>query len=226
VERETAWTLIRSAAADEGEARETFSQRYWPVVRAYLAARWRSGPLAGDVEDATQEVFLRCFRPGGPLERAEESRTGGFQAYLQGVCRNVARGIESRRAASAARSPSEAPELDELPGKEERLTVVFDRAFAREMMREARTLMAVRAEVAGHAASKRLELLRMRFEDGLPIRTIAEQWQADAAQLHHEYALARQEFHRALLDVVADHHPERTKAELEAGAARLLEALA
>ena len=137
----------------------------------------------------------------------------------------MARELEARRARSAARSPAEPPELDELAGKEERLTVVFDRAFARQLMREARTLLAVRAEAAGDEARRRLELLRLHFEEGLAIRTIAERWQTEAAHLHHEYARARQEFHQALLDVVSHHHPGRTRAEVEAGAARLLEAL-
>ena len=222
---ETCWTLIRGAARGEARAREDFGRRYDPVVRAYLAARWRGGPLAGHVEDAAQEVFLRCFQEGGPLARADADRPGGFQAYLLGVCRNVARGLESRRAGSAARAPSAVPELDELPGREERLTVVFDRAFAEQLMREARGLLATRVETAGAEAARRFELLRLRFEEGLPIRAIATAWEVDAAHLHHEYARARREFHRALLDVVAFHHPGRTPAEVEAGAARLVESL-
>jgi RNA polymerase sigma factor (sigma-70 family) len=226
VARETSWTLIRSAAGGARDAREDFGRRYLPVVRSYLSARWRGGPHDGDVDDAAQEVFVRCFQSDGPLARAQEGGPGGFQAYLHGVCRNVARTFEERGAASAARSASRPPELDELPGNEERLTVVFDRAFARQLMREARALLATRAEAAGAEALERLELLRLRFEEGLPIRAIAERRGTDAARLHHDYARARQEFHRALLDVVAFHHPGRTPAQVEAGAARLLESLA
>ena len=58
--RETCWTLIHSAASGESAAREDFGRRYLPVVRDYLSSRWRGRPLAGDVDDATQEVFLRC----------------------------------------------------------------------------------------------------------------------------------------------------------------------
>jgi RNA polymerase sigma-70 factor (ECF subfamily) len=50
---------------------------------------------------------------------------------------------------------------------------------------------------------RRVELLRLRFEDNLPIRTIAERRQVSAAELHHSYALARREFKAALLEVVA-----------------------
>jgi hypothetical protein len=69
-----------------------------------------------------------------------------------------------------------------------------------------------------------VELLRLRFEENLPIRAIAEAWAIDAAKLHHAYALARQEFRAALLEVVA-FHQHGTSAELEEEAVSLLKAL-
>ena len=223
--QDTCWTLIRSAASGEQAAREDFGRRYLPVVRSYLSARWAGRPLAGEVDDAVQEVFVRCYRAGGPLERADSGMPGGFQAYLRGICNKVALGAELQSARRRARSPSTPPVLEELPTDEERLTQLFDRAFAHQVMREARSLMAVRAEAAGAGAKRRHELLRLRFEEDLPIRAIAQRWREEGARLHHEYARARTEFHRALLDVVAFHHPGRTQAELEAGAAGLLDAL-
>jgi RNA polymerase sigma-70 factor (ECF subfamily) len=71
---------------------------------------------------------------------------------------------------------------------------------------------------------RRVELLRLRFEENLPIRTIAERWGVDAARLHHAYAMARQEFKAALLEVVAFHHAG-SPVELEQEAASLLRAL-
>ena len=59
----------------------------------------------------------------------------------------------------------------------------------------------------GEAAPRRVELLRLRFHEGMPIREIAGLWGLDAASLHHEYARARQEFRSALRDVIAFHHP-------------------
>ena len=53
----------------------------------------------------------------------------------------------------------------------------------------------------------RVELLRLRFHEGLPIREIARRWGTAAEVLHHEYARARQEFEAALREVVAFHHP-------------------
>jgi hypothetical protein len=67
-------------------------------------------------------------------------------------------------------------------------------------------------------------LLRLRFEENLPIRTIAERWGTPAAVLHHVHALARQEFRAALLEVVGFHHPS-SPAEMEQMAASLLKAL-
>jgi hypothetical protein len=70
-----------------------------------------------------------------------------------------------------------------------------------------------------------VELLRLRFHDGLPIREIARLWQADPAKLHHEYATARQEFLAALRDVVAFHHPGPS-AEIDRVCADLIQLLA
>jgi len=63
--------------------------------------------------------------------------------------------------------------------------------------REAAQVQAEQARHGGPAALRRVELLHLRFHDGLPIREIAERWQADAAQVHHDYARARQEFKAA-----------------------------
>jgi RNA polymerase sigma-70 factor (ECF subfamily) len=91
-------------------------------------------------------------------------------------------------------------------------------------MAEAAQLQRQRAGERGAEAVQRVELLRLRFEENLPIRAIAELWGTDAARLHHAYALARQEFRAALLEVVAFHQPG-CPMELEQEAASLLKAL-
>src|SRR5262245_35421833 len=65
----TCWTVIRAAAAGSPDERTQFVDRYAPVIRTYLAARWRSCPLTQEIEDAIQEVFIDCFRQNGVLER-------------------------------------------------------------------------------------------------------------------------------------------------------------
>ena len=81
-----------------------------------------------------------------------------------------------------------------------------------------------RAQQAGPEACLRVELLRLRFHEGLPIRAIAQRWQADAAALHHEYAKARREFKEALAAVVAFQHPG-SPADVKRECASLLESL-
>ena len=91
-------------------------------------------------------------------------------------------------------------------------------------MAEAARLQRQRAAEGRPEAVRRVELLRLRFEENLPIRAIAELWGTDAARLHHAYALARQEFRAALLAVLAFHQPG-SPAEIEQEAATLLKAL-
>jgi RNA polymerase sigma-70 factor (ECF subfamily) len=75
--------------------------------------------------------------------------------------------------------------------------------------------MEARARAAGADAARRVELLKLRFGEEMPIRDIARLWNADAARLHHEYATAREEFRAALRDVVAEHQPGDAFAEAE-----------
>ena len=106
----------------------------------------------------------------------------------------------------------------------EALSSVFEREWAASLLKQARALQAERAAAGGEAAVKRVELLRLRFEEGLPIREIAVRLSEDADRLHHEYAKAREEFREALREVVNFHHPG-TKAETDAECARLLHAI-
>ena len=74
-------------------------------------------------------------------------------------------------------------------------------------MAEAGRLQRDRATERGLDAIQRVELLRLRFEENLPIRDIAVRWDTDPAIVHKSYAIARKEFRSALLEVVAFHHP-------------------
>jgi RNA polymerase sigma-70 factor (ECF subfamily) len=216
----TCWTLISAAAGGDAEGRGEFAVRYGPVVRAYLAARWRASPCLADLEDAVQEVFLECFKPGGVLDRADRGR--GFRPFLYGVARNVALRAEAARARRPEQPPGEA-DLDAVADPQDSPARAFERAWAVALLREAAERMRQRAERAGGDACRRVELLRLRFHDGLPIREIATRWQVEAARLHHEYATARQEFKAALLHVVAFHHPG-SAANIEQECSNLLAA--
>ncbi len=203
----TCWTVIEAAAAGSAEEREAFAQHYYPMVKAYLSARWSHSNYQQDLEDAIQEVFVECFKHGGVLEKANRSSASGFRAFLYGTTRNVALRTETRRARAKEQAPANEEELAQVESREEKLSAVFDRAWATALLREAGQKQKEFAQAKGEAALQRVELLRLRFQQGKPIREIAQLWQCDAAKLHHEYAQAREEFKRALLEVVAFHHP-------------------
>jgi len=220
-EDSTVWTVVRQAAAGDAAAREEFARRYRPAVQAYLAARWAGRSFAREVDDATQEVFVDLLRQGGALDRVDSTREGGFRAYLRGVARTVALRVETREARRHGRGEWHPPDLDALPADDEALSRVFDRAWARGVVREAGALHERNARARGEDAVRRREILRLRFQEGLPIREIAARWNADPARVHHEYARARAEFLEALETVVAAQEGG-TPAEVRRECERLL----
>ena len=199
----TSWRLIEGAAAGQASDRQEFARRYEPAVRTYLAARWRGSPLEPELSDAIQDVFVECFRTDGVLAKADRTRAGGFRPLLFGVLRNVARRYEQRRGSERADGAVPLSAWEGMEDRGETPSVLFDRAWAQAVMREAAALHQAKAHAAGAAATRRFELLRLRFHQGLPIREIAQLWQADPAELHHQYATARREFEAALREVVA-----------------------
>jgi RNA polymerase sigma-70 factor (ECF subfamily) len=200
----TSWHLVRAAAEGRADTRDEFVRRYAAVVRAYLSARWRGSTLAAEVDDAAQDVFVDCFRRDGALGRASAARPARFRAFLYGVTRMTARRYERDRATRRrVVVDADSAALGAAPSPMESLSRVFDRAWAGSLLRRAARLQ---EETAGadESARRRVELLRLRFRDGRPIRDIAELWGVETAWLHHQYATARDEFRRALLDVVRE----------------------
>lgn len=202
---ETCWTLIDDAAAGVEASRDLFVQNYLPVVRAYLHARWSRGPHAVAIDDAQQEVFLHCFRDGGVLARADKDRDGGFRAFLYGVVRRVAQAFETRRVREWKHRNPKTFHPDQIEIDEASLSKVFDRSWAKAVIRKAGELHEARALAQGADSVRRVELLRLRFLEGLPIREIARRWDEPAEQIHRAYARARTEFRAALRDVVGLH---------------------
>ncbi len=219
----TCWTMIHRAAEGDAGERDAFARRYGNVIHAYLAARWRHSPLHSQVDDAVQEVFVECYREDGALSRVSSDRPGGFRAYLYGVVRNVARRIESSRARRREVQPDTV--LEEEAESDGHLSQVFDRSWAKAIMRDAAVRMAELAADAGNEAHRRVELLRLRFQENLPIRDIAERWKVDAEHLHRQYARARADFRVALIEVLG-FYESAPRQEIESEAARLLALLA
>ena len=203
----TLWTMIRGAADGRATDRAAFAALYEPAIRAYLHARWGSGWLQGEIDDAVQEAFVECLKDDGVLTRVDPNRRGGFRAYLYGVLRNVALRIERRTARRQARTGASLPDADRLRADEPTLSRVFDRAWAIGVLQRASVRMTDRATGLGGSAPRRGELLRLRFGEGLPIREIAARWDADPARVHRQYAKARAEYRRALEAEVAALNP-------------------
>jgi len=220
----TCWTVIEEAAAGCAQARKEFALRYSPVILTYLRKRWNGSAHYQEVEDAVQQVFVECFRRGGVLEKTDPDRPGGFRAFLYGVIRNIALRTECRLVRDRKREPAAAFDLDEVERRESSLSRVFDQAWARAVLREAAARHAERAEKLGESARMRVELLRLKFQEDLPIREIAKRFKTESTVLHREYAQARKEFRAAFLEVVSFHHPGSRK-EVEKECARLLDLL-
>lgn len=214
---ETCWSLIGRAATGDAVARSRFSHGYLPLVRAFLAGRWRGTPLAAEVDDAVQDVFVECFRPAGPLGRANPDH-GDFRGFLFGVVRKVALRLEERSRSRGALAADTAV-FEDLADPAVGVSRVFDREWARTLMREAGERMQQRA-AGDEAAQQRVELLRLRFGGDLPIRDIAARWQLDPEAVHRAYARAREEFRLCLREVVA-FHLVRSEAELDDECRRL-----
>jgi RNA polymerase sigma factor (sigma-70 family) len=207
----TCWTLIHDAADGNTNARDQFARLYDPVIRAYLGNRWKRSTHS--VDDAVQDVFVELFKPGGALGKVETERIGGFRAFLYGIVRNVAMRHESLR-------PIANPLPSDHPDNETSLAAAFDKAWATTLLREAARLQMERAE--DERSRRRVELLQMRFQRGMPIREIAAEWNEDAARLHHEYATAKEEFRTALQSVVAFHQPTATPGEIDRACGELI----
>ncbi len=190
--------MIDDAASGDTDARSIFASTYAPVVRAALNARWKVQHLSAHIDDAVQDVFVELLRDGGAIGKADRSRPEGFRAFLFGVTRNVARRYEQQRRKTAEL-------ITEPEDPDARLSVSFDMAWARTMLQLAVEDLQDRAMREGDDAMRRVDLLRRRFQDGLPIRTIAALWDVDPQKVHHAYAAARKEFERSLERIVRDH---------------------
>jgi RNA polymerase sigma-70 factor (ECF subfamily) len=221
---ETCWTVVRGAADGDLAARDAFAAAYLPVVRDYLSRRWRASPLAQEIEDAVQEVFVDLLRADGALARVDPERAGGFRAFLWGVTSHTALHFETRLARRRDGEPAAAVDPDDLPAAGDGPSVLFDRAWARAVMEAAAARQVAAARASGGEALKRCEILRLRFEEGLRIREVAARWGADPDHVHHEYARARDEFREALRAEVGLRHPG-TPGEVDRECARLLSLL-
>ena len=218
----TCWELLGSAADGDANARTQFVAAYGPMVRGSLEALWRGTPHLAHLDDAIQDVFVECLKPNGVLRKADRSRPSGFRAFLRGVVRSVASRHQFHSAREAGRKS--AATLDGIGGGDDSVSRILDREWARTIVRAAGERMRERARQLGPSAEQRVELLRERYDDDVPVRDIARRLQLDPDVLHHQLAKARAEFREMLLEVVAVHYPG-TRASVERECRRLLDLL-
>ena len=179
-------------------------RNYTAPIRAYLSHRWRDASQVDAIDDAVQDVFVECIKPGGALEGADPTN-GEFRGLLYAVVRNVARRYEER-----AMRPGQGTEgsvhLDDLPDRAEALSRFFDRSWAEAIVRDA---ILRHARVARHGdrdTRRRYRILRLRHQEGLPIREIAARLDvASVEEVHNAYRRSRREFREHMRKAVAHH---------------------
>jgi len=210
---------LRAASSGDQLARSRFARDYLSIVRQFLEARWRGRALGDQVEDAAQEVFLECLKPGGTLERAEQGR-GSFRGLLFAVTRNVARRYEKHAMERGPVRPAESAWLQQIAADDTGQATLFERSWARSLLLLAKRRHVELANADGEAGHRRIELLERRFGGDETIRHIAARWGVPSQEVHNAYRKAREEFRHCLRQVVRFHSPE--EADVDAECRRLL----
>ncbi len=224
-EESTSWELIEGARAGNSKDREEFVRHYSDSIREILARRWRGRALLQQMEDAVQDVFLECIKAGGALDKSDRDAPSGFRAFLAAIVRNVAARHEKRVFQQRSDNAHEPLIHDELPIVETSLSQALDREWARSLVREAAAEQERRARELGGAAFVRVEILRLRFHEGLPVRDIAERLELEADYVHHQFSKGRRDFQAALVSVLQRRFPKASTEELDAHCARLMDLL-
>jgi RNA polymerase sigma-70 factor (ECF subfamily) len=138
---ETRWTLIAAATLNgEGGGRaalEVLCRSYWPAVVAFLMGR---GFSPHDAEDLAQDFFA-ALTESRLWQRADQSR-GRFRTFLLGALMRVV-GHHQRHQQALKRGggvvPLDLDQLPELAAPEVEEQLLFDRAWAEQILENALT---------------------------------------------------------------------------------------
>lgn len=217
----TCWSVVLGAASGDPAMRDEFCRRYEPVIRAYLAARWRMSRDHESISDATQDVFVQCLREHGALQRVDREREGGMRAFLYGVTARTAGEMERRGARWRRDARGGDAEAAAVERSEATLSAAFDKAWATMIGREARRLLAARAETSSEATKRRFYLLEQRYYHGRPPRELAPAVGLDPQRVSEILVEAKSEYRAALLEVMATYFPNDSEGELERRCAEL-----
>jgi RNA polymerase sigma factor (sigma-70 family) len=216
--------MIVAAGAGEVAARDRFARAYGSVIRAYLCARWHVPVTHEAVDDGAQEVFIQCFKPGGALQGVDPTGPARFRTYLYAIVRHVADRIERTNGMRRTTQEPSGAGLDDLERSEATLSRVFDRAWVGMITRGAWLLMASRIDESAEGRD-RIQILDLRFKDGLSSGEIAERLALEPGYVYQQLRNAKRDFRAALVEVVGSYHPGATKEEVEARCVELTDLL-
>jgi hypothetical protein len=89
--------------------------------------------------------------------------------------------------------------------RDESVSQLLDRAWMEMIVRNAGERFRAACRADGADGLRAWEILRLRFEDGLPIRTIAARLACPATAVHVEYRRARRRFRACIDKELHDH---------------------
>ena len=203
---ETRWTLVLAARRDPDKRRRALEEVVLPRWKALYVLARKLGLSPSDAEDAVQGFLARLIE-GDLLERLDPGK-GRLRAYLKSAFRHHLQNVREMQQAAkrgGGAAPADLAELETLlqspsPSPE----VVFDRAWALELFREA--LADLEQEFRSGERSGPFEVLEQLFAFGetTPYAELAAAHGMSVAQLKAFVHRARLRFRKLLQARAAD----------------------
>ena len=110
--------------------------------------------------------------------------------------------------------PDERLNDDSFQSDSQTQSAVFDQAWARLVVREAYERLLARSSAEPHAV-RRMRVLQLRYQDGLPPRRIAARLELDVADVYQMLSTGKSQFRRALAAVMTAYHPSGSRGEID-----------
>lgn len=193
------WQEALAAARGDAAARAAFWAHHARQIHAWLWLRWRHGTLRSSLDDAAQEVYLECFRPGGAMAHLDPTRAHhGLAPFLRAIVRNVAQRFE--RARRREREHREAYATGRATTDAGVANDTAHGAVDHEQL--AAALARLERDDPEHDGPHSLRtFVRLHFEQGLPVRAIAHAWHELPAHVHDLRRRACRHLRACLRDV-------------------------
>lgn len=196
--------IALAAAGGDPAARAAFWAQHARQVHTWLWFRWSRTTLRGCIDDAAQEVYLECFRRGGAFTHfAPERARHGVTGFLRGIVRNVAHRFERQRTRERAHRAHLTGTPPPLHGDDDAVPAGDGTGIDHEHVVAALDRLDHDDPARGTPRSLRA-FLRLRFDDGLPVRTIAKHWQTTPDHVHELRRRACRRFRSCLLAVLRE----------------------